>query len=93
MDYEKAFNVDEALTELQTKTPQQIEIETAFKWAGRAIAARRIYRTTDDLKFRDLSIEYAHEAQEHAAAVGDRGATLQTVEAALAYELARLGRT
>jgi hypothetical protein len=58
-----------------------IERETAIKWAGRAIAAWRIYaergrserfiNPNEGLKWRDTAISYAGEAIEHAAASGD----------------------
>lgn len=54
---------EEALRELQTKTLNQIQVETALKWAGRACAAAT-YGLWHD------AVEYAHEAIEHAALSG-----------------------
>jgi len=49
-----------------------IERETAIKWAGRAIAAWKLYMEhPNDLSWRDLAISYSGEAVEHAAASGD----------------------
>ena len=53
----------EALGELQDMTLKQIQVETAYKWAGRALAAANLGLGHD-------AIEYAHEALEHAALSG-----------------------
>ena len=55
-----------AQAELQRKSLKQIHAETAFTWAYRAWAAQT-------MGFRDDSIEYGHEALEHAALSGDDG--------------------
>lgn len=52
-----------ALTELQTKSIEQIQSETAYIWAYRAWAARELGLTLD-------ASEYFHEALEHAALTG-----------------------
>lgn len=57
-------HVTRALTELQSKTLSQIQIETAMVWYGRAVAAFMLGKGAD-------AIEYAHEAIEHAALSGD----------------------
>ncbi len=57
-------NVREALQELAEKDIDQIQVETAHKWAGRACAAK-LYGYEDDAH------EYAHEALEHAALCAD----------------------
>jgi hypothetical protein len=54
----------EALDELMQKTLQQIQCETAIKWAYRAWAAYK-------MKCHHDAIEYEHEAIEHAALSGD----------------------
>ena len=56
--------IREALVELRGKTLHQIQIETAYKWAGRACAASMMGKPND-------AEEYAHEAIEHAALSGD----------------------
>ena len=53
-----------AIAELQQKTLQQIQVETAYTWAYRASAARALGLDAD-------AIEYEHEALEHAALSGD----------------------
>ena len=53
----------DALQELQVMTLKQIQVDTAYKWAGRALAAVNLGRGHD-------AIEYAHEALEHAALSG-----------------------
>lgn len=57
--------VKEAMAELAEKDITQIQVETAIKWCGRAVAAKLI-----GLKERDVT-EFAHEAIEHAALSGD----------------------
>jgi len=56
--------IAEGLAELKKKTLHQIQIETAYKWSGRACAASMLGRMDD-------AEEYAHEAIEHAALSGD----------------------
>ena len=63
MDIFKA--TEEALTELSGKDIRQIQVETAAKWCGRALAARIM-----GFPERDVT-EFAHEAVEHAALAGD----------------------
>ena len=53
--------VNESLQELQQKTLDQIQVETALKWCSRAIASARLRRPERE------TTEYAHEALEHAA--------------------------
>lgn len=74
MDIFKA--TEEALAELQEKGMRQIQVETAAKWCGRALAARML-----GLSERDTT-EFAHEAVEHAALSGDEQ-VLRTVRIAL----------
>ena len=71
MDY-----VGKALAELRVTSLQQIQVETAQVWCGRALAAQMLGLTAD-------AIEYAHEAIEHAALSGD-DALLRDVRAMLA---------
>lgn len=53
-----------AIVELQQKTLQQIQAETAYKWAYRAWAAYQLNLVHD-------VVEYRHEALEHAALCDD----------------------
>ncbi|NDC22799.1 MAG: hypothetical protein EBZ49_01530 [Proteobacteria bacterium] len=75
MDFNKA--AADALRELGEKSIRDIQVETAVKWCGRAVAAR-----TMGLDDRDVT-EFAHEAIEHAALSGD-DELLRTVRRALA---------
>jgi hypothetical protein len=59
--------VQQAIAEFRSgKTLRQIQHETAYVWAGRAIAAQMMGHPAD-------AIEYAHEAIEHAALSGVAG--------------------
>lgn len=55
--------ITNAFSELQRKTLHNIQVETAYVWAGRAIAAKKLNKLHD-------AQEYAHEALEHAALAG-----------------------
>jgi len=56
--------VDQAVAELQAKTLEQIQRETAVTWAYRAHAAKLLQRPKD-------YCEFEHEALEHAVLCGD----------------------
>lgn len=58
--------IDKGLVELVGKKLQQIQIETALTWTGRACAAA-IMDNYEDAR------EYAHEGLEHAALSSERG--------------------
>ena len=73
-------NVAEAREELRTKTCDQIEYETAAKWAARAFAAMELHRHTGDPKWLALASEFGSEAIEHAAAAGDGHADSMRME-------------
>ncbi|NDC38685.1 MAG: hypothetical protein EBZ48_11615 [Proteobacteria bacterium] len=66
----------DALAELDKKDMKTIQVETAEKWCGRALAAKLMGRAERDVT------EFAHEAVEHAALSGDE-ATLRTIRIAL----------
>lgn len=66
----------EAMEELADKDIKLIQIETAAKWCGRALAAKLM-----NLPERDVT-EFAHEAIEHAALSGDENIFL-SIRAAL----------
>jgi hypothetical protein len=53
--------IAEGVKELQQKTLDDVQTETALKWCGRAVAAAHLNRPTREVT------EYAHEAVEHAA--------------------------
>lgn len=58
-------SVREALEELKSKSLNEIQVETAVKWAGRAIAAKISNRPDKEVT------EFAHESVEHAALSGN----------------------
>ena len=60
--------IQAALTELQQKSDEQIETETAIKWAARALAAWQLATTTGmSLKWLTLAVCFKSEAIEHGA--------------------------
>lgn len=77
------LDVDEATKEVKSKSKQQIDIETAYKWASRSIACLQIQKQTTDPKekvhWADLADDFRHEAMEHAATSDDGGKTLKEV--------------
>ncbi len=56
--------IEKAMRELPGTTLGEIQMQTAYTWAGRACAAATLGLHTD-------AIEYAHEAIEHAALSGN----------------------
>ena len=70
---QKAFQ--ESLGELQQKSLKAVQIETAYRWAGRALAAAQLGLPATDVH------EYAHEAIEHAALSGMPAALASVREA------------
>jgi hypothetical protein len=84
--------VQAAIVELTTRTKAEIEAETAWKWAARAVAALRLSRQQTDLSMAarclPSAIEYGHEAIEHAASAGVE--VLIAVRDALAAESPQL---
>ena len=78
--------LDDARVELAQKTRSQIEEETAYKWAARAVAAyENLVKSGDDAHaalrwLRDFE-HYRDESTEHAALADDTGSVLQAVRA------------
>ncbi len=69
----------EARREVLQKHRSQIEEETAFKWAARAVETYKLFAETGlDRWFRD-SEHYEDEAREHAALADNSGAVLRAV--------------
>lgn len=64
-------DLEAARKELKEKSLDQIQKETAYKWASRALAARELF--DQDQQFILDYNEYVHEALEHAALVEDDG--------------------
>ena len=71
----------DAQRELAQKSRSQIEEETAFKWAARAVAAYRQVRVPPYQKARWLrdADHYKEEALEHAAMADESGEVLRAV--------------
>ena len=70
----------EALREVASKSDAAIERETAYKWAARAVACCQKYAQTGTSHWLRRVEDYRHEALEHAALVGDRGATVRALQ-------------
>ena len=70
--------VAEARAELLSKTREQIERETAFKWAARAVAAYELWVRGDREMYHD-AVCYIGEALEHAVFADETGQTVQDV--------------
>lgn len=68
----------EARIELASKSLKQIELETAFKWAARALAAYELWVGGDRAMFHD-AVTYLGEALEHAVFADETGATVQAI--------------
>lgn len=75
--------LEEARREIEAKSRSQIEEETAWKWAARAVAA---YQNAHRLGGRNIAnrllrdaTDYYHEAIEHAALADHDGDVLRTV--------------
>ena len=69
-----------AKRELQDKAQDEIERETAIKWAARAIAAYIIAREQHNVAVISEADEYRGEALEHAAKAGDFGRLAGTLQ-------------
>ena len=70
-------------------TPAEVEVETAWAWAARAVARREAAEAFDRAADDSCGAWRAHddalhEALEHAALVRDGGRTLRQIERALA---------
>lgn len=85
------LDLETAFAELQSKSYAQIQRETAYTWASRAIVYWRELRKGNPSIARVVSLtrmaeEYEHEAREHASLVDDGCATLMEIQTALAAE-------
>ena len=75
------LDVQSAIKELKQKNHAQIEFESALRWGSLAIAAYTLSSAAAD-KEKRISLysdgeDYANEAREHAAQVGDEGRLLE----------------
>jgi hypothetical protein len=83
------LNVPEALEELKVRNLDQIQTETAWKWASRAAASfENCVNSTDIKQVTCFAIgeEYFHEALEHAALVEGDDVISQVKEALVPYQ-------
>lgn len=82
------LDIESAQVEIHTKSKAQIEAETAWKWASRAVAcyyeASSTKNAVEQAKWLRQAEHYQDEALEHASQVRDGARTLLMVEAALA---------
>jgi hypothetical protein len=85
-----SLDVESALEEVSSKTDKDIEEETAWKWASRAVACYKNFVATNDKKWLLRVDSYSQEALEHAALVRDGGATVGQVEKAMTDAIASL---
>lgn len=67
----------EARREITQKSRSQIEEETAFKWAARAVAAYLQSRSVTDPRWLRDAQTYGDEALEHAALADESGEVLR----------------
>lgn len=70
-----------AASELAAKPHEQIEEDTAWAWAARAIAAYQNFGMSDDPGWLYDCLDYRHEALEHAALADPGGDVLHEVRA------------
>ncbi len=75
----KVDRLEEARRELAIKTRNEIEEETAYKWAARAVAAIEVYLTDGGLRWRLDAEHYLDEAFEHGALADGSGRVLAAV--------------
>lgn len=73
------IDVDAATKEVQEKSEEQIELETAVKWAARAIAAYKLHQETDDTEWLLRAEDYYHESREHASLASEDGSALKYI--------------
>ena len=73
----------DAHREIRAKSDRAIERETALKWAARADACYQQHRETGLTRWLIRAEDYAREALEHGAQVGDRGNLVGELQARL----------
>jgi hypothetical protein len=72
--------LEEARLEVSQKTLKEIERETAWKWAARAVAAYELWVGGNRAMYHD-ACTYLGEALEHSVFADETGETLQAVRA------------
>jgi hypothetical protein len=73
------FDVEEAKKEVQEKTDELIEEETAYKWGARAVACFELYAETEIRNWLIRGYDNRHESIEHASFAGKAGEVLEYV--------------
>lgn len=71
---------------------EDLEKDTAVKWAARSIACCVAFAKSKDRKWLVRANDYKHEALEHAALVKDKGATVNEVQTEIERQAAELLR-
>lgn len=87
MKFITATGLEAARAELSSKSCEQIEGETAAKWACRAVVAYEAFVQTGDRSYFASYAVHAHEALEHAAEAGP--GTVDAIRNELACEIGR----
>jgi hypothetical protein len=77
----KAELLEAARAEILEKTHEQIEEETAWRWAARAVACFEAYEDSHEESWASAYEDYRHEAIEHAAFADRDGSVIQSVRA------------
>lgn len=70
----------EARLEISQKTLKEIELETAWRWAARAVAAYELWAGGNREMYHD-AVCYIGEAYEHSVFADETGETLRAVRA------------
>jgi hypothetical protein len=73
--------VDAAQKELTENSYAEVQRDTSFKWAARAIVKYNDFERSGNIEDFLTGDEYRHEAIEHSAEVRDQGATMAEIEA------------
>ncbi len=81
-----------AQDELSTLSRGEIDRATAIKWGVRAVAAMRMYRQSGSLRWFAQSVEFEHEAIEHAACLDESTFSLFKKELQMLLNAAVAGR-
>lgn len=78
------LDIKKAIDELRTKSEEEIERQTAYTWASRAIAAYVLASKEPDpekkLYWTHYGMDLRHEALEHSALYGDEGKLVEKLQ-------------
>ena len=73
MNYPPLTVPKDIVLEVTGKSDSQISVETAYKWAQRAVVAYSQFAKTGEIEWLIRAEDYRHEALEHASLVEDAG--------------------